>query len=197
MNTRILNTRTFGFTLVELAVTIALAAILIALGVPALQQMVQDNRQANEINSLLVSLNRARAAAVKHGSFGRMCVSDQEPTPNCAENDEWENGWIVFIDGNPPGGGDGAYTPPSDGNDRWDQGEDLLLQVRPPLTQGTTLRGNGPVEDDIRFNPRGFSQTGTFRLCDSRGAESARAIVVNNTGRAYLAVDTDDLSCDP
>ena len=50
-----------GFSLIELMITVALAAIVLAMGVPAFGDLVQDNRMATLINDLVTDLNLARS----------------------------------------------------------------------------------------------------------------------------------------
>ena len=187
--------RPLGVTLVELVITIALVAILLGLGVPAMRELIQNNCQATQINDLLLSLNLARTAAVKHGSPAFLCISDRSATPNCDDNSvQWENGWIAFVDGNQSGASRGKLDSPfdADADGFWDAGEDWLIQTHPALDCGATLRGSGNIRSDIGYDPRGFSAPGTLRLCDDRGAQEARGIVIGSTGRPRLATDADD-----
>lgn len=184
-----------GFTLVELMVTIVLVALLVALGVPTMRDMIRNNQQASEINALLLSLQLARASAVKHGTNAVVCISDLATPPTCnAGASQWETGWIVFVDGNPYGNPDNALAANMDPNANgvWDPGEDWLLHVQGPLTQGTTLRGNNNVRRRVTFNAQGEPTAlgGTLVLCArEQRLQDARAIVIANTGRPHVAVD--------
>jgi type IV fimbrial biogenesis protein FimT len=180
-----------GFTLVELMITLALTAIVLVLGVPAMRDMIQNNRQAVGINDILVSLNLARAEAVRRGAATVMCISDGADPPDCdSASNAWEDGWILFVDGDNDGTTGGLDA---NGDEDWDRGEDWLLRAHAALSEGTTLRGNTNVARTIRYNPRGFSgSAGTLRLCDSRGPEAARGVVISNTGRPRRAIDSGD-----
>jgi type IV fimbrial biogenesis protein FimT len=175
-----------GFTIVELMITLVIIAIVASLGVPAFRETIQNNRMATQFNELVGSLNIARSEAVKRGARTRVCKGTAPTCDNSATG--WEQGWFVWVDGND----DGSFTPgDTNGNGRWDQDEDELIQVFGSLSGGNTLRGNTNVADEVSFNTQGFSSdTGTIRLCDSRGAGEARGLVINNTGRIRRTVDS-------
>ena len=54
-----------GFTLVELLITIAVAAILLTIGVPSFQYAMQSSRIATQTNELVTGLQTARGEAVR------------------------------------------------------------------------------------------------------------------------------------
>jgi len=57
-----------GMTLVELLVTLTIAAILLAIGVPAMQSFITSNTLATSANDLIAALNLGRAEAVRCGT---------------------------------------------------------------------------------------------------------------------------------
>lgn len=84
--------------------------------------------------------------------------------------------------------------------------DEEVLRVREPLKGDITLRGTSDVADYIAYVPGGFTrlvggppQTGTLILCDARGFDKARAIVIGSTGRprAVPAAETGLASCTP
>lgn len=86
-----------GFTLLELIITIALAAILLGLAVPSMHTFIQNNRISGQTNELVAALNLARSEAIKRGRGAWVCASadpDAE-NPACSGNDDWDDGWLV------------------------------------------------------------------------------------------------------
>lgn len=88
-----------GFTLVELLVVIALAAIFITIAVPSYRSLLVQDRMAGEINDLSGDIEFARAAAVESGLPVTICGSNapSASAPVCAGGD-WSGGWVVFRD---------------------------------------------------------------------------------------------------
>lgn len=89
-----------GLTLVELMVTLAVAIILIASGMPLFSGVSANNRATAQSNSLLAAIRLARSEAVKRSTDVFICpVSDPSAaSPSCTGNDDdWHLGWSVFF----------------------------------------------------------------------------------------------------
>lgn len=154
-----------GFTLIELLVTIAILAILLSIAVPSFITFVQNSRLVGQTNDLVTSLNYARSEAIKRGV--RVSVCSRLNNTTCSGVAVFDAGWLVFVDPINFGVLDAGET---------------VLQVRQPLENGNTLRTAGIPR--VTYQSSGFSSNaGTFRLCDSRGTASGRAIVVSLQGR--------------
>ena len=67
-------TRALGFTLLELMVTITVAAMVLGLGVPSFVDLIRNNRAATNVNELLTAFSIARSESIKRGSE-RECLS--------------------------------------------------------------------------------------------------------------------------
>ncbi len=80
-----------GFTLVELLVTVAVLAVVLTLGLPALQRTLERNRVTSDANRLVSALHLARSEAVKRGEPVLVCSSSDGQA--CGGG--WAQGWIV------------------------------------------------------------------------------------------------------
>ncbi|MDJ0806801.1 MAG: GspH/FimT family pseudopilin [Gammaproteobacteria bacterium] len=165
-----------GFTLVELMVTLLVAAILLVAGVPSFVEMLRSNRVASEANNMVTALNMARSEALKLGQ--------QVTVARTGAN--WEDGWRVFSDMD----GDGSYEI-GDG--------DTEIQIFYALSDNYTLRAVN-FTDWIAYLPSGLSTgssglaNGTFRLCaDDQDTETGRDLVINAVGR--VRIDEGATSC--
>lgn len=87
-----------GFTLVELMIGIAVAAILVIVAVPGFTATINRNRLATAGNELLASLQLARMEAVRRGNTVVVCPSENPGAANatCGGAD-WRQ-WITFVD---------------------------------------------------------------------------------------------------
>ncbi len=81
----IASTHQRGFTLVELLITLTIAAILISLASPSFSSMIKNNRIASQADELILSLNYARSEAISRGES----VSLNSGSVN------WHEGWTV------------------------------------------------------------------------------------------------------
>ena len=84
-----------GFTLIELLITIVVASILLATGVPSIMQMIKNNRVTTQANKLVTTIQLARNEAVKRGTRTTLCAANAN-LDNCSSSTNWTNGWIVF-----------------------------------------------------------------------------------------------------
>lgn len=159
---------TRGFTMIELLMTIAIAATLLTVVIPSFRDFLLNSRMTTQTNEFVLALAYARSESVKRGITVFVCSRDDNTT--CDTSTTWDNGWLVFVDNN----GDGVI----DAADN-----DEVLQVRTELEGGNTLRA-GALQRVI-FLSTGFQADAqdTFNLCDNRGAASGRNLVVSPLGR--------------
>jgi len=169
-----------GFSLVEVIVTMAIAAIVLTVGVPSFQSYTQNNRQTIAINELATALQLARSSAITHRMRAVVCKSSDGA--NCTTMGTWTQGWIVFTD--------------ADNNNTFDAGENIL-RVHGPVQGNVTISGNANTADLIVFNPQGIlaSLNGRITYCDSRGNNYATALFISRGGRVRFEDDGSLLSC--
>jgi type IV fimbrial biogenesis protein FimT len=90
------RSRALGFSLIELMVTIAIVAILLALGLPSFEGSMRSNRVATTTNEMLASLALARSEAIRGSHKSVICASVDGST--CGAGLDWNDGWIVAAD---------------------------------------------------------------------------------------------------
>ncbi len=172
-----------GFTIVELLVTVSMIAIVLAVGVPAVNTTIRNSVLTAGINEFVAALNFARGESIKRGvnvtvrKTSSMTCTSTTCTCTTTSTVGYEGGWQVFTDAN----ADGCEDPTTDS----------VLRVHESLKTLYTLWGNSSVKNYISYQPDGTSQNfGSFALCDGTQAltsTAARGLVVNTLGRATMA----------
>ena len=83
-----------GVTLVELMITLAIFAILIAVAAPSFNDIMLGPRLGSYANSMSASATLARSEAIKRNAPVTLCASSDGAS--CATSGDWEQGWIVL-----------------------------------------------------------------------------------------------------
>lgn len=154
-----MNRQQTGFTLTELLITLAIAALLMTMAVPNFRDFIMNNRLTTQANEFIGALNLARSEAVKRGESITVCSSDDQAS---CTGTAWNAGWIVMV-----------------------TGDSSVLRVYDALPGATTLT-NASSNFSVQYDSNGFLNSGatnTFNLCDDRTGETGRQIVVTGTGR--------------
>ncbi|MBF5003344.1 GspH/FimT family pseudopilin [Diaphorobacter caeni] len=92
--------RARGLTLIELLVTLAIAAILSTLAAPSLKEFIVRSRMNNVTSEFSGAVLKARNEAVNRNVCASMCLSTtaMSDEPSCADSGtDWQTGWIVFL----------------------------------------------------------------------------------------------------
>lgn len=183
------NTLQRGLSLIELLVTMSIAVILLTIGVPSFVDFVTSSSATNYANDLITDINYARSEAITRGMRVVICKG---PTASNCTTGQWEAGWKVFVDCNENNVRNTTAVCPDWDNDGTGDAEPVL-RVHAALPTGWTLRGNGTLNNMLRFWPDGRPlNNGTYALCQGNvmNATVGRAVAINRTGRARLATDT-------
>ena len=151
-----------GFTLVELMVAIAIAAVLMSMAVPAFDTFIEQRNMAARGNDFISAVNLARSEAINRG--GLVSIQAVNAGDN---NDEWGPGYCVT-----------AGTPGNCGASLRDF----------EAADGETLNGTGGLNGVgmLTYNGRGLltlNAQGTIEIC-SAGVNPGREIAINTIGRA-------------
>ena len=164
--------RQFGFTLLELIIVMAIAAILLTVGVPSFRETQLNNRMTTQVNDFVTSLHFTRSEAVKRGRRVTMCKSDDGQQCKTGGDADWQDGWLVYVDNN--------------GNSSFDVGVDALLRPFEELQGGNVIVANNPVANRITYTSLGRSTAGSLTFCDERGDNSARVVTISPAGRPTI-----------
>jgi type IV fimbrial biogenesis protein FimT len=165
-----------GCTLAELMVTLAIAAVLMAAGAPALRDMIARQRLRSTVADLFAAINLTRSEASARG--GRVMLAPLDPMGR-----DWRRGWAVFVDKN--------------GSKSLDPGDELIFR-HGPVAAGMAISAafsssQAPVY--IAYNANGRSCSAGNSMTARWGSLSlvlgahTRNIKINMLGRVRV--------CDP
>jgi type IV fimbrial biogenesis protein FimT len=155
-----------GFTLLELMVTVAVAAILLAIGLPSFQSVIRSNRVATASNEMLASLALARSEAIKGVGAAGVCPSADGAT--CATGTDWSGGWLVWRE-------DRDHSGVAKNAVRFRQGSSKITITGPA----------GGFEFTVQGRPGGGAQL--IQVGPSNATEPVRCVSVNVTGQHSIA----------
>jgi type IV fimbrial biogenesis protein FimT len=145
-------TRASGVTLIELTMTMAIVAVLMAVAIPSFQYVTNANRISSEANALLGDMQFARGEAIKQGLTVIVCTSSNQTS--CSGSANWQSGWIVYVDINNSG--------------TLDTG-DPVVRVAKAFHGTDTFTDKTNGTKSVSFNREGFAPGGavTINLHDS------------------------------
>jgi type IV fimbrial biogenesis protein FimT len=157
----------FGFTLIELTITLAIITTLAGVAGPAMAGFIEHQRATATATSLTTHMQLARMAAVSRNRRAVLChTSDGN---SCAASTDWSTGWMLFVD--------------DDGNHRPDHNDDILrVDLQPTSTHLRVVSTAG--RQQLRYLPDGSSAGSnlTVSICNHAGALLGQ-VIVNNMGR--------------
>jgi len=168
--------RAAGFTLVELMVTIAVAAIVVALGVPSFLRTLARHTIASQAEELQDAVRVGRNEAMKRSGPVVLCRTEESNPSHCAgSGGSWQT-WVLFTDV----ARSGTFV-----------AGDAVLRQRQDASRRTTVTGDTA---SIRFEATGIAHADTGSaviVLGERGAgdlAQQRQVCVNPRGEVAIVV---------
>jgi len=162
----------FGFTLLNLLITLAISGILVTAGIPSLQQLLNNQQANNAYQDLFTLIQFTRIQSVNYSGQVILC-----PTINQSDCiNDWNQELMIFVD--------------TDNDETRNNGEQLLrVKVAARDNETVHWRASGSRRY-LRFKADGSTrnQNGRLTYClEKSGQTYARQIIMYRTGRARRA----------
>jgi type IV fimbrial biogenesis protein FimT len=164
-----------GFTLLEALVVLAVVGVLVALAAPSVSGMRARHQLQAQAEGLLDSLVLARSEALRRQQRVTLCPRTRDNA--CDATAPWQNGWLVFVDGN-----DNAQREP----------DEPLIEVHGDVPVTVRMGVTSTVKGYFSYGSEGRSQStggafmaGTWRFCQSSTPEGWQ-VVSNALGKPRI-----------
>ena len=155
-------------------IAIGLSALLLSMAIPALDSFTTSAKQTGAVNDFVSSMHIARSTAITTNFRTTVCASASGA--NC-EAVSWDQGWIVFSD--------------RDSDQTVDNDETIVASSGG--VDGMTIQ-SGEFGGFLMYRPNGRVMTtsatgnsGQFTVCDTRGSDHAKVLIVDLSGRPRLS----------
>jgi type IV fimbrial biogenesis protein FimT len=189
--------RQHGFSLLELMITITVAAILLVIAVPSFRDVIHRNQVSSASNEILASLAYARTEAITRGQLVSICPSADGAS--CTTGGQtFDPGWLVYTY---PAGAVSA-------NKAYDSAKSIFLRA---TTARTGVSVQSRSTEIVTFGQQGqlksamTSPTLTFVTCYSDSSSSSTSTTAvpgveldaNGSGSVQTKTLADGASCMP
>jgi prepilin-type N-terminal cleavage/methylation domain-containing protein len=156
-----------GFTLLELIVTLLVASTLSALTVPTVGNLLHQTRLNRVSGTLQSDIAFARTEAIKRREAISVAITDEQ----------WVQGWSVFVDGN------------SDGD--IDTGEEVIREFLPTYnTNGTGVQSTHDA-DSFTFSDRGAAlSAGGVAFTSSNSNVTVKTVRIEYVGTPDICISS-------
>jgi type IV fimbrial biogenesis protein FimT len=173
--------RSRGYTLLELMVTLAVAGVLLGVGVPGFFDVTRNQRAAANANELVTALSIARSEAIRRRARITVCASSDGAT--CTGG--WNQGWIVVRDSAATDAAAPSIAATTD-----------VLRVWPAPAGNPTVTLTPTGTTWVRFLPRGNARSSggampvTYNMeIQGCARDQGRNISLNTIGRTTVVRD--------
>ena len=85
-----------GFSLMELMLTLVIAATLMGVAVPAFRGLINSNRVVTQSNDIVAALNLARSEAITRNAAITFCAADSSTSTSCNTTATNWAAWVVL-----------------------------------------------------------------------------------------------------
>jgi len=175
------RSKTSGFTLIELMVTVAILAITVTIAIPSFQNVIASNQLQEGRERLRMAIQTAKGEAVARNQTVSLCPSADGTT--CGGAGDWDENWLVVADSNSTGGVSIANT--------------LRVFDAPDSSEVTLVHTGG--FSYIRFQANGIAENlnaaASFGFCSPTGKVGPNSLVLSPSTAAVRTGTEAEANC--
>lgn len=171
-----------GFSLLELLTTISVLAVIVAIALPSMRDMVVGNRLSSNVNSFIGLINYARSEAIARNQDVMVCPKTAGAT-TCASTTSWNTRDIqAFVD--------------ADGSAQRNGAEEVLKTIAAVDPSDTTMGFDQGSDSELVFGSAGFARNPqSFKIHvksddETYVARFGRTVCVSRAGRVRVVAYT-------
>lgn len=168
-----------GFTLLEMAITLAIVSLGAALALPSFTRAVAHQRASTAMFLISTQLASARSTAVTRRMPVSLCPSRGDAS--CSLEPDWSLGWLMYMDP----ARHGQPTRPAD-----------ILRDQRVSSSGKLRILSSSGRRAIRFQADGKSGGSNITLSVCSDGKLFGKVIVNNLGRARSERAGANITCD-
>ena len=168
-----------GFTLLELLITVAIAAVLLGIASPSYSVLVEKSKHRSYADQLFHLVQYTRTTAVNHKKQVVICEASGNTAGACSKDKVWDSEVIVFINNYHEPNLPVSFDP--------DKGDLLIRQISPPPPD-MTLRATRPY---LSFFAPGTTNTAaSLHFCNKNNGLK-HGVYIYSSGRARFARESE------
>ena len=184
-------TRHRGFTLLELMATITVAAVILMLAGPSLNDFMRKQRVITSVDSITSAIGQARSIAIATNSY--VTIAPVDSTAG------WSSGIRVFSEGQSP---NGTYDAKADR--LLGQYDAMPTMMDVAFKSTANISGSTSSQTSLTYSPVGYTVTApgkvaqvnaTFVVTFKDHNPPSRAVIINALGRARTCDPAVDTTC--
>ena len=159
-----------GFTLFELLITLAISAIVLLIALPNFNDLMQRSRILTASQELQDAISLSRSTA----------VSTNSRTVLEAKNNQWHNGWTLFIDTD----GDGNLSEKDTTVRVGEKKKGILTEASQPMNSYISFIGTG-MSRQKSTSSTGAILAGHIKICPEKKG-GGHKLILSGGGRTRL-----------
>ncbi|MDN2662754.1 GspH/FimT family pseudopilin [Psychromonas sp. 14N.309.X.WAT.B.A12] len=150
-----------GFTLIEMLITIAVAAILLSIVVPSFNSIIESSKERTTRDSLVSAIYSAKQQAQSERVNVYLCSSNDGES--CADTTDWGSDWLIYQD--------------DDSSGDLDEDDTIIANISSKTDAITS------EIKEVKFTPTGHSLANTFKICSNTDNAVVYKMVLSRMGR--------------